>query len=147
MKYIKTKIFAAIAVGAILACGSSSSDNEEPYVGQTYRQAVTLPATQADTVVTLSDLKSAIGSIEGGEAWLTVTKQPYTSGAPNVRLTATVNENDEPRSSVVTVTATSTDKVLLTVTQQKAEPQEPEQPTTDDGDLHDVVTDQPAASR
>ena len=139
---MKKIILSFFAVLTIVACGGSSSDNEEfPYVGKTFQQTVTLPASQVDTVVTLSDLNAVINEIDVGEAWLTVTKLAYTSGAPTVRLTATANDGDNARSCTVTVTATSTDKVLLSVTQEKETIQ------TGIDDLHNIVTDQPASSR
>ena len=143
MKSLKLMIMMAVCGVVMVACGGNDDKTETPVAveGQTYRQTVTLPATQTDTVVTLTDLKSAIDGVEGTETWLTVTKAAYTSGAPSVRLTATANEGDDPRSCTVTITATSTDKVLLAVTQQQ------EAMKTGIDDLHDLVTDQPAASR
>ena len=96
---------------------------------------------KTDTVFILNDLKTAVSEIENSEAWLMVTKQVYTSGAPSVRLTATANEDDSQRSCVVTIIAASTDKVLLTVTQEK------EKMLTGIDNQHDIVTDQPASSR
>ena len=141
MKTLKTIIFAASVVLAMVACGGSTENDEPEYVSQTYRQTIMLSAAKTDTVVILNDLKTAVSEIENSETWLMVTKQSYTSGAPSVRLTATANEDNSQRSCVVTIIAASTDKLLLTVTQEK------ETMLTGIDDQHDIVTDQPAHSR
>lgn len=143
MKSLKSTIVMAVFAMVLMACGGDDDKTEDPVVaeGQTFRQTVMLPATAVDTLVTLTNLSAAISAIDGGEVWLSVTKVAYTSGAPAVRLTATANEGDSPRSCTVTITATSTDKVLLAVSQQ----QEPMKTGIDD--LHSLVTDQPANSR
>ena len=135
-----------VAASAILACGNDSGDNNERPIdpitpeGKTFRQAVTLPAVKADTIVVLTDLSTAISSVEGHDGWLKSEVIPYTTGSPSLRLTAADNEGDNPRSCVLTVTSASTDKVLLSVTQKN------EELDTGIDDLHGVVTDQPAAS-
>lgn len=141
MKNLKTKIFAMIVIVVTTACGDTSKNDESEYMGQTYSQNIMLSAAQSDTIVMLSALNAAIRGIDVNTTWLVVTKQEYSSGAPSVRLTVTANENDSERSSIVTITATNSDKVLLTVTQEKS--------LTKIGmdDSHDIVSDQPANSR
>ena len=132
-----------VAATAMLSCGGGNNESPiDPITpeGKTFRQAVTLPAVKADTIVVLTDLSTAISSVEGHDGWLKPEVIPYTTGAPSLRMTAADNEGDNPRSCVVTVTSTSTDKVLLSVTQKN------EVLNSGIDDLHGMVTNQPAAS-
>ena len=157
VKEKRSKIFslllAFVAVIALAACGGDDNSDSSPLnpvgpEGRTYQQSVTLPAQGADKTVSLTDLSTAIREMEEATDWLTVMKQSYTSGVPRVRLTASDNTNGNAatteRKCVVTITATSGDRVLLVVTQ---EGYEPEAPKTGIDDSHDIVTDQPAYSR
>lgn len=145
MKNFKQYIIASMAVILMTACGGGSTSEEDIIPdnpdGQVYKQSVTLQADIVDETVTIENLKSAIKSIEGGAGWLTVIPLEYTSGNPKIRLIATENEKDTPRSCSLRITAQSGDMVILAVTQEKAE--------LKDGidDTHDVTTDQPAYSR
>ena len=136
---------------ALSACGGDD-DKKEPSPlnpvdseGRTYQQAETLPAEDADKTVTLTNLTTAVKTLEYDADWLTVAKQNYTSGSPSLRLTATDNikagESTSDRSCTITVTANSGDKVMLKVTQQGAESK------TGIDDIHNEPTDQPAYSR
>lgn len=144
-------LFVLVAMIALAACDDkkeSSSLNPVEQEGKTYQQSVTLPAQDANKTVALNNLNAAIREMEGAADWLTVMKQSYTSGVPSVRLTAFDNTNGNTataeRTCLVTITATSGDRVLLTVTQ---EGYIPETNKTGIDDSHDVVTDQPAYSR
>lgn len=137
MKNLSSIILTMISIMLILACGGSEDNNVE---GNTYRLAVTLPALKADTVVVLTDLNTAVSSIECGEDWLKVEIFPYDTGAPSVHLTAENNETTKPRNCVVKVVASSSDEVILQVTQLG-------QSLTDIDNVHNMMTDQPAASR
>lgn len=144
VKEKREKIISMLLVVVAIVTMACKCD-PDPDEGQTYQQTEMLPAEKADKTVTLTDLKSAIKDIEYDADWLTVIKQTYTSGSSSLRLTATDNVKDgsstDARSCIVTVTAISGDKVLLTVTQEGAERK------TGIDDSHDVLTDQPAYSR
>lgn len=133
-----------VLICSLFVCACPDSSPTPDPEGTVYKQTVTLPSTDADVVVTLGDLNTAVRELDGLADWLTVIKQSYISGAPSVRLIAQDNDGDGDRSCVVTVTATSGDKVLLSVLQKKKEQQEPK---TGIDDLHGDVTDQPAYSR
>ena len=155
VKEKRNKIFTLLlAVVAMMTLTACPDDKKEPSPvnpveteGRTYQQTVTLSSEKADTTVTLDNLKSAIkdDGLEYDADWLTVIKQGYTSGSPSLRLIATDNVKDDEstnsRNCTVTVTATSGDKVLLSVTQ------EGEERKTGIDDSHDIPTDQPAYSR
>ena len=149
---MSTLLLASIAMLILAACGGDDPKEPSPLnpvdpepTGQTYQQAETLPAEDADKTVTLTNMTTAVKDLEYDADWLTVARQSYTSGSPTLRLTATDNVKDgettNVRSCTVTVTATNGDKVLLSVTQQGAERK------TGIDDSHDVPTDQPAYSR
>ena len=157
VKEKRNKIFTLLlAFVAMMTLSACHDDKKEPSSlnpvdptpeGQTFQQSVTLPEEKADMIVTLDSLESAIkvDGLEYDADWLTVVKQTYTSGSPSLRLTATDNvkdcESTDARSCMVTVTATSGDKVLLSVTQEGSERK------IGIDDSHDIPTDQPAYSR
>lgn len=142
MKYFKIIIIACVSILAFIACSGDEKREDVIVDGKTFQQSATLPASKADTTIILSDLKAAINSVKGGNEWLTVVKESYTSGSPKVRLTAKDNKEEKPRDCKVTITAESGDKVVLTVEQNGAEPKK-----TGIDDSHDIPTNQPAYSR
>ena len=147
---ILSVLLAFMLVLVLVACGGDDKKEPSPLnpvepEGKTYQQSEMLPAEDVDKTVTLTNLNTAIKDIEYNADWLTVIKQSYTSGSPSLRLTASDNVKDgettSSRSCIVTVTANSSDKVLLTVTQEGAERK------TGIDDSHNIPTDQPAYSR
>ena len=92
-----------------------------------------------EQVVTLNKLSTAISTVENSAQWLTVEKEPYTSGSPQVKLRSKDNPDKVERKCNVTITATSGDKVILSVTQQSE--------GTEIDDLHGSQTDKPAYER
>ena len=138
MKNYKLYLFAAMAIFLLAACGG----DDKPEGEKTFQQSVTLSATNADETVILTGLTKEIDEIEGGADWLTVIKQAYSERAQSLRLKATDNDSENPRSCTLTITVTNGDKVVIAVTQHGAEKK-----TTGIDDSHDIVTDQPAYSR
>lgn len=136
MKNIRQYLVAGIAMLMLTACSSSS----EPEA-QSYTQDVALPANASEQVVTLNKLKSSIATIENTVSWLIVERQAYSSGSPQVKLRSTVNKAKEERKCKVTVTASSGEKVILSVTQQGSDNE-----NTGIDDLHGSQTDKPAYS-
>lgn len=140
-------LFMVISMMALAACGGDDKEEESPLnpvtpIGQTYKQSVTLDAQGTQQTVTLNDLKSKIDDVANSADWLTVLISTYSSGSPSLVVSAKENTDTKTRSCTVTVTATSGDKMLLTVTQEAAEEQK-----TGIDDSHDVPTDKPAYSR
>ena len=145
MKTIKILASLCLATIVLAACGgdggsdsgSSSSDptNVEP-TGKTYSAELELQAQAAEQTVKLDKLSSAIATIQCSESWLTVEKEAYTSGAPQVKMRWTENTTDDVRKCNVTITTTTNDKLIISVT-QKAK-------AVDTGEGHDTKTDQPA---
>lgn len=114
--------------------------NPEPVV-QTNTQEIVMTPKASEQVVTLTQLSTAISTVEKGESgsWLTVEKLPYESGSPQVKLRSTDNTETVERKCTVTITASSGDKVVLSVTQQSE--------GTGIDDLHGSQTDKPAYRR
>ncbi len=142
MKTIKILASLCVATIVLAACGGgdgggSSSDpiNIDP-TGKTYTAELELPAEASAQTVNLDKLTSAISTIQCSESWLTVTQQAYTSGSPQVNLSWTENTTDNERKCIVTVTTSTSEKLIISVT-QKAK-------AVDTGESHDTVTDQPA---
>lgn len=107
---------------------------------QTYQQAVQLASWEAsEQTITLGNLTEAVSTVECGERWLAAEKLAYTSGSPQLKLTATANDDTAERKAMVTVTAVNGDKVLLAVTQAGR--------TFGIDDIHNTESDQPAYSR
>ena len=142
MKTIKILASLCLVTMVLTACGGgdgggSSSDpiNIDP-TGKTYTADLELQAAAAEQTVTLDKLSSAIATIQCSESWLTVAKEAYTSGAPQVKVRWTENTSDSERKCNVTITTTTSDKLIISVT-QKAK-------AVDTDGSHDTVTDQPA---
>lgn len=107
---------------------------------QTYQQAVQLASWESsEQTITLGNLTEAVSTVECGERWLAAEKLAYTSGSPQLKLTATANDDTAERKAMVTVTAVNGDKVLLAVTQAGR--------TFGIDDIHNTESDQPAYSR
>lgn len=83
-------------------------------------------------------MSSAVSSVSSSPSWLVISPQFYSSGAPTLKLEFQENTENQERKASVTVSASSGDKVLLTITQQAGERK--------DGidDLHSDKTDQPS---
>lgn len=146
-KYFKIFLMVLVVVLTTTGCGGNDKKEESPVnpvtpEGQTYQQSVTLDAQGTQQTVMLNDLKSKIDDVKNTNTWLTVLIGTYSSGSPNIVLSAEENTNTQTRSCNVTITSTSGDKVILTVTQQEAEEQK-----TGIDDSHDIPTDNPAYSR
>ncbi len=146
-KHFKIFLLVMIVVLTITGCGSDDKKEESPInpvtpEGRTYQQSVTLDSQGTQQTVTLTNLKSKIDDVKNTNTWLTVLIGTYTSGSPNIVLSAEENTSTQTRSGNVTITSTSGDKVILTVTQQEAEEQK-----TGIDDSHDIPTDKPAYSR
>lgn len=141
-------LFVVIAMMVLAACGGDDEKNEESPLnpvtptGKTYQQSVTLDTQGTQQTVTLNDLNCKIDDVANSTDWLTVLINPYSSGSPSLVVSANENTDTKTRSCNVTVTDTSGDKVLLTVTQEAAEEQK-----KGIDDSHDIQTDKPAYSR
>ena len=139
MKYIINSVFTILTIVTIFVTIAACGNNDE--TGE-YRQSVILPATQTYKTIELISLDAEISRIEGGADWLTVRTNSYQSGNPSIILAVTDNMSEVTRICVLILYTTKGDKLLLTVSQEGADP-------INDSieDSHDIVTDQPAYSR
>ena len=140
-EHFKIFVLAVATVLTMLGCGGDDNKEESPE-GQTYQQSVIIDSQGTQQTVTLTNLNSKIDDVKNTNTWLTVLIGTYTSGSPDIVLSAEENINAQKRNGNVTITSVSGDKVILTVTQQEAEEQK-----AGIEDAHDVPTDQPAYSR
>lgn len=147
MKIIKLYLLAGFASLTLTACSGSdpvqvSEQQTQPVQEpQIYTHDVTLSSKGSEQVVTLNQLQTPVAAVENSSTWLTVEAQPYTSGSPQVRLCSTDNTANEERKCSVTIAATSGDKVIMSITQQKG------YEGTGIDDLHGSQTDKPAYHR
>ena len=146
MKNIKLYLLSGIAMLMLTACpGPDPKPNPvvepepEPVVVQTYTQEIVMPPKASEQVVTLNQFSTAISTVENSASWLTVEQLPYESGSPKIKLSSTDNTDKAERKCTVSITASSGDKVILSVTQQSE--------GTGIDDLHGSQTDKPAYSR
>lgn len=110
------------------------------YQAKQYSQALAMAANGESKDITLTDLTTAISSIDTSVSWLTVTQQSYTSGSPTITVKAEANTQETARQATIVITATNGDQVTLTITQDAKEPSNIE-------DVHNTESDQPAYSR
>ena len=136
MKKIRLFIFAGIALLMLTACPSDSEP--EP---QSYTQNIELPSNASEQIVTLNKFSSSITMVENSASWLTVEPQVYFSGSPKVKLRSTDNIERTERKCNVIITASSGDRVILSVTQQETSE------GTGIDNLHGTQTDKPAYRR
>ena len=118
--------------------GSTGGSDGPTTYPQTYSQSVTVSAKGGEQIVTLVDLSTAISSVGNTPDWLVISPQFYTSGAPTLKLEAQENTETSERNAVVSVLASSGDKVSLTVVQEAGEDH------TGIDNIHNEQTDQPA---
>lgn len=135
MKNFRQYILTGMTMLMLTACPSDSEP--EP---QTYTQDIVLPSGATEQIVTIDKLSSSIATVEKSAAWLTAEPQAYTSGSPRVKLRSTANTAEAERNCNVTVTASSGDKVILSVKQRGVV-------TTGTNELHNTQTDKPAYRR
>lgn len=126
MKRIELYLIALLSIFVLAACGggddgggnTSGGNGGGSYTPKTYNQSVTLPAKGGEMTVTLSNLSSAVSSVSSTPSWLVITREYYSSGAPTLKLGYEENKDGQERKVTVTVTASSGDRVALTITQQ-----------------------------
>ena len=136
MKNIRQYLFAGMAIFMLTACPSDPESE-----AQSYTQNVLLPSSTSEQLVTLNQLQSAIATVKNSASWLIVEAQSYSSGSPQVRLCSTANTAKSERKCNVTITATTGDKVTLSVIQQGISE------GTGIEDIHNSQTDKPAYRR
>ena len=128
-----------IALLGLMVLSSSKCDPDPVPTSQSYKQTVIVSAQGGSLEVTLNDLTSAVSSVSTTPAWLVISPQFYSSGAPTIKLEVELNANTTERDCIVEILATSGDKVQLTV---KQKPGNGPGPSIEDP--HNEQTDQPA---
>lgn len=124
MKRIELYLIALLSILVFAACGGDDGGNTSggngggSYTPKSYTQSVTLPVKGGDMTVTLSNLSSAVSSVSSTPSWLVITREYYSSGAPTLKIGYEENKEGQERKVTVTVTASSGDRVALTITQQ-----------------------------
>lgn len=152
MKNISQYLLASMALLMLTACPNDPEEVSETQTQnqtqtqaqtqtQTYNQSIMLSPNAIEQEVILNGLNSPVATVTNSAEWLTVETNAYTSGSVKVKVSVTANVSKEERKCTVTITATSGDKVILSVTQQGI----PEGTGIDD--LHGSQTDKPAYSR
>lgn len=122
---------------------TGQTDTGQKLEPQEYTQEITLSSKGSEQNITLSQLQTVIvtATVETDVTWLTVEILAYTSGSPQVKLRSIHNYAKEERKCSVTITATSGDKVILSVKQEGG------YEGTEIDDLHGSQTDKPAYRR
>lgn len=126
-----TLILATAAVAALMAVGChETSDNGDGSVSLHSEAEMTLPAAETDTVISFTTTADWTAAVEGGE-WLSVSPASGEAGEIAATLSAAANSEADARTATVRISC-GTDEATVTVTQEGAaeeEPEEPEQPT------------------
>ena len=126
-----TLILATAAVAALMAVGChETSDNGDGSVFLHSEAEMTLPAAETDTVISFTTTADWTAAVEGGE-WLSISPASGKAGEISATLSAAANGEADARTATVNITC-GTDEATVTVTQEGAaeeEPEEPEQPT------------------
>lgn len=135
MKKIRVWATCLVAIMVLTSCGGGEGGTAEPS-GNTYSAELELPARASEQIVTLDKLSSNISNIQSSDSWLTVEQQSYTSGAPKVKMRWTENTTMTARKCIITVTASTNDRLIINITQKGK--------VVDTDGSHDTKTDQPA---
>ena len=128
MKRLEIYLAVVLCFFCLAACGGGGNDGGSSgggtgggsYIPKTYSQSVTLSAKKGEQVITLSDLSSAVSSVSSTPTWLVISPQYYSSGAPTLKLEFQENTETEERKTTVTVSASSGDKVVLSLPNRQA---------------------------
>ena len=126
-----TLILTTAAVAALMAAGCQEKpDGGDGSVSLHSDAEIALPAAEADTVISFTATADWTAAVEGGD-WLSVSPASGKAGEISATLSATANGEADARTATVSITC-GTGKATVTVTQEGAageEPEEPEQPT------------------
>lgn len=124
-------ILTSAAVAALMAAGC----HEKPEGGNgsvsLHSEAeMTLPAAETDSVISFTATADWTATVEGGD-WLSISPASGEAGEIAATLSAAANSEADARTATVRISC-GTDEATVTVTQEGAaeeEPEEPEQPT------------------
>ena len=126
-----TLILTAAAVAALMAVGCQDKpEGGEGSVSLHSDAEMTLPASATDTTISFTASANWTAAVEGG-GWLSVSPVSGEEGEIAATLSASANNEAEARTATVRITC-GTDEATVTVTQNAADgenPEEPEQPT------------------
>ena len=123
-----------LAFIAVLTVGCGDKFMRERIVSS---QEITVGAAESSMILTVDTLVSAIAEVVNTSVWLTFEIQPYTEGAPQVKLSWTENNKPHKRKTTALLTTIEDDQITLTVIQDLK---------TEMDDIHGTTTDKPAYS-
>ena len=140
MNKLKYIFMTLLASAALMSCdGDDPEPAPTPAKGKRYTQTCDMPAKATESIVTLYSFKTAITSFNNPSSWISIIRQVYDSGSPQVLVSVTENLQADPRQQDVTFIAEN-DTLILTVRQAAYSGME----GVDMENLHDTKTDQPA---
>lgn len=149
MKQFKVYFLALASCILLTGCPSDADDNNDitPVTpsAKEYSETMNIPAKGCDETISLNKLRAEVTSVSSTPSWLAVTIQPYTSGAPSIKLTVGENLGDERRHTVAIYTYSTGDKLNLTIVQAaKTVPGQSDSDTAGIDDLNDKTSNKPA---
>ena len=120
-----------LAVAALMAAGCQEKpEGGDGSVSLHSDAEIALPVAKMDTVISFTATADWTAAVEGGE-WLSVSPASGEAGEIAATLSAAANSEADARTATVRISC-GTDEATVTVTQEGAageEPEEPEQPT------------------
>lgn len=146
MKQFKVYFLALASCILLTGCPSDADDNNDiTPSAKEYNETMNIPAKGCDEILSLDKLRAEVTSVSSTPSWLAVAIQPYTSGAPIIKLTVGENLGDERRHTVAIYTSSTGDKLNLTIVQAaKTVPGQSGGDTADIDDLNDKTSNKPA---
>ena len=129
-----TLILTAAATALMAAGCHEKPEGGEGSVSLHSDAQMTLPAAETDTTISFTATADWTASVEGGE-WLNISPASGEAGEIAATLSASANNEAEARTATVRITC-GTDETTVTVTQNAADgenPEEPEQPADETG--------------
>jgi len=139
-------IFSALAISmTLLSCGGGN-DLPEPdptptpgTKGKKFEQTCDMPAQASEKVIALRGLSAEVSRFTNPPSWMSITRQTYVSGTPEVEVSTRENLETEARQHEITFYA-GQDTLVLTVHQEAYD-------TSGDSNLeqpYNTTTDKPA---
>ena len=135
MKTNSNKIFNVLWSLIILTVCSCGKDESREKIIST--QEVEIEAYASSRTIAIDELISSISDIDNTVDWLSVELQPYESGAPQIKIIWTDNDEANKRTATILINTKEKDQITFLVTQHVK---------TGTNDLHNLQTDQPAYS-
>ena len=129
---ISVVLFSLFTLMAVYSCGNKDKGTREKIIAS---QEIEIDCVDTIILLQIDKLISAITEVQNTADWLDVVILSYETGAPQVKVVCSANNDDNKRVAVVIVKTKEGDEITLTITQKV---------NTNFDEVHNTQTDKPA---